>query len=217
MESWFTFLARIVVIAFVAVVVSAVITPTATRLASSLSQSADEPAEVVTRQAERPVVNSTFLSAIIGVAVFGVCLAGSQLWQIQKFKKVEQAIETLDGHISFSPDFSSAFLRHLYSKTTLDLSGTNLTDANFPDIFYLPRLRTLRISSTGVSDEVSSAIAKCRQLQSLDISDTNLSDHSVAWFSNLACLETLIATGSKITDDSELFSQFPKLKKLEFN
>ncbi len=216
MESYLTLLARIVVIAFLAVVISAVFGPTADQLVSKFTDSEVASTEQATTVVDYDSNLRLLISIGVGVSAFGFCLAVAYYFQVRRFNRAVKQIEKLDGKLSFAPNLDMLILKYIYSATTLDMSGTALVDAKFPDVGVLPRLQTLRVASTPITDDASKIISQCKYLRSLDISDTQLSDESIVRFASLKNLENFIASGSAITDNSiKILCNLPKLKRVQ--
>ena len=216
MESYFTLLARLVVIAFVAFAVSAAITPTAKRIGLALSGTvvirADEdiPAPVV------PIDHTPLIFTAIGIGLFTICATGFCYSRVRKLKLALDQIKRLSGNVNLVPNFSSLTLSWLHCKTTVDLSRSTVSDADLPNLSALPRLESLRIASTAVTDQSAQLLSRCRYLKSLDISDTKIGDESIAKISKLPHLETLIASQTQITDNCIVsISDMPQLRKFE--
>lgn len=216
MESYLTLLSRLVVIAFVAFVISAAVTPTAKRIGVALSGTTVSESEDISTIPTEPVGRLPVVPTLIGVSVFVVCTTGLWYFQTRKLRQAIDQIKSLSGRVNFVPEFPSLTFSWLHSKTTLDLSGSMLNDTNLPNVSALPKLESLRIASTEITDQAARTISKCRYLKSLDISDTELGDQSITWISKLPRLETLIASQTTITDNCiELLLDTSKLRKFE--
>ena len=202
MESYLTLLSRLAVIAFVAFIVSAAVTPTTTRISHILSGTTAEPPPSVSDTPSDPIDGRLLTSVAIGTILFATASAGFCFFRLRKFQLAVDHINALGGNLNFIPNSSSLALRWLHSKTTLDLSDTDLADDNLPQFSALPRLESLRVASTSITDNAAQSISQCRYLKSLDISDTKFGDPAIMLISKLPSLETLIASQTLISDNS---------------
>ena len=216
MESYLTLFVRLAVIAFIAIAVTFVITPTASKITSALTGNSAVESDDLPEPTPQPINHNLLLSIGIGVLLF---VATASLLVYSRLRKFFRAIENtkrLGGRVTFTPSFSSQAFCWLHSKTTVDLSGVKISDDTITQLAALPRLEVLRVGSTDITDAKAEPISKCRYLRSLDISDTNLGDPTVQQISQLPNLETLIASDTLITDASiESLAELQELRKLE--
>ena len=216
MESYLTIVVRLVVIAFVAILVSLAVAPTADKIVGSLAgNNAVQPSDSY-EPATKPVDTPMLMGIAIGAFIFAVATILLVYYRLQKFHRAVEVATQAGGNVTFTPDFSSKAFCWLHSKTILDLSGTKLSNEIISQISSLPRLEVLRFGSTNIIDSGADLISKCKHLRSLDISETKLGDHAMLQISKLRNLVTLIASKTQISNNSiDLLASLKKLRKLE--
>jgi hypothetical protein len=87
---------------------------------------------------------------------------------------------TLDLSGSAITDGAASYLGQLRTVTALYLCGTNLTDASIPHLAAIPLLRQLVLSGTAVTDAGVIGLAAARGLKFLQLYDTKVTIAGVA-------------------------------------
>lgn len=105
MESYLTFVARIIVISFVVIVATAAITPTSDKLVSSLPLASDSSPVEWETSLERPA-NTYHSVAVAGFAIFGLCLVSGLIWQCRVLSQVQSHADIIKAHERSSDETS---------------------------------------------------------------------------------------------------------------
>ena len=82
----------------------------------------------------------------------------------------------------------------------LNLSVTEVTDADLQQLSQLTRLRTLDLSSTYVRGAGLANLPMPSRLEALNLSSSKISDEEVVWVSRLTNLRKLQLSGTDVTD-----------------
>jgi uncharacterized protein YjbI with pentapeptide repeats len=84
---------------------------------------------------------------------------------------------------------------------TVDLTGTDVTNADLEQLQAFTQLLGLILTDTGVSDDGLRHVAKLGTLTTLELYRTSISDAGLEHLSNMNSLAGLYLKGTKITDD----------------
>jgi Leucine Rich repeat len=91
-------------------------------------------------------------------------------------------------------------LKGLLQLTTLNLSGTAVTDAGLKHLSGLTQLQGLNLYGTKVTDAGLKELAGLKRLQTLELSYTQVTDAGVKELARLKSLQWLTLFGTKVTD-----------------
>ena len=94
---------------------------------------------------------------------------------------------------------------------TLDISGTQVTDAGLKELALLKGLRKLRISAMPLTDAGLGVLKELKDLEYLDLNATKVTDKGVKDLAALKTLKQLLLLGSEVTDKgfNELKASLP--------
>jgi hypothetical protein len=102
----------------------------------------------------------------------------------------------------------------LRNLTSLQLTGTKITDAGVPHLLALPKLAGLHLANTGITKNSLPVIAKMRRLRHQDLSGTDVGD-DLAPLAALQELDWLLLEGLPVSDQSEeIIASLAKLRRL---
>jgi hypothetical protein len=203
MKSWLLLTIRILVVAFVVSTMGFVcakpLMPVRTALAPNLD--VNQPAEPT-----QPgwIDKVSEINAVpLFVCVFGLATGGGVLfWQrVRRSKRAfNQALE--QGEVLTQPEFLFDWMTYLHSKVTIDLTGSQVADANFPKVDSIRGLVCLRVPNNELTNESCCRIARCSTLERLDLSNTKINDDGLAKLSKLAELKMLKIENTDVGLDS---------------
>jgi Leucine-rich repeat (LRR) protein len=117
-------------------------------------------------------------------------------------------------NLSFSEltDADVPSLAGLSQLRRLSLSGTKLTDAAAPPLAAMPELRMLDLAATEVTDAGAKALGAAKSLTHLDLSHSKVTDAGVSAVAKLPGLKVLGASGLPLTNKSlEALAGVPSL------
>ncbi len=112
--------------------------------------------------------------------------------RFQRFCKSCDAIKRLGGRIAASPNCENSILGYVFSTFTVDLSGTEVSDANCPSFRAIPFLTKVRLGDTRIGRQTINELSWCRHLASLDLSGTSIQRRETAALLKLKKLENLL-------------------------
>ncbi len=115
-------------------------------------------------------------------------------------------------------DAGAQVLSTLPNVFELTLERASITDAAYPHLAKMKKLRILRANLTGTSDVGVKALADATQIELLDFRDcTGVSDEGIAALSKLTKMRSFKVWGKQITDKSlKVISSWTNLSSLGF-
>ncbi len=104
--------------------------------------------------------------------------------------------------LGFSDQFGDdglAILKSLPQLTTLDLSGTNVSDRDIDRVLVLPQLQELELNRSDLTDEIVSRLAALKDLRKLVITDNPKVTDATAVIEGFPSLEEFWIEGTSIS------------------
>ncbi len=97
-------------------------------------------------------------------------------------------------------DEAMGHIANLTGTETLDLSGTDITDASAKYLSRMRGLRELRLTATAITDNALTALASMPTLNKLFLNETSITDHGIAHLSRVLSLNTLDLSSTSVTN-----------------
>lgn len=120
----------------------------------------------------------------------------------------------MNGNERVDDDAAPHFAK-LKALRSLDVSGSQITDATVAKLKRLTKLRELLVASTGVTSRCLQDIGNLKELVRLDLSGTIVSDDGLEHLQQLPILKYLILNSTQITGDAvAVLSQLKTLSEL---
>lgn len=105
-------------------------------------------------------------------------------------------------------------LKNFKKLRSLDISFTQLTDAQLEDICECSGLEVLDVSDTEITDDGAKFLSRLTNLKMLDVSSCNISTKGLQYFSELKNIEVLGLSLTKIDSDISALKGLSKLRSL---
>ena len=132
------------------------------------------------------------MALLFSVATALTFYVAFEVIRFNRFCKSCDAIKRLGGRIMASPECDNPFLGYVFSSFVVDLSGTNVSDANCPSFRAIPFLTKVRLGETHVGRQTVEELSWCPHLVALDLSGTPLERRQIGPLAKLKKLENLL-------------------------
>ncbi|MBI1375101.1 MAG: hypothetical protein GC159_20475 [Phycisphaera sp.] len=111
----------------------------------------------------------------------------------------EPKVDTSQASIQKGADVGAQLAALAPDVTSLDLSGSAVTDAQLGDVATHSTIKSLNLSGTGITDQGLSHLSGMTQLDYLDLRGTQITDAGVAQLQTLTNLSYLMLANTAVT------------------
>ncbi|MEZ5943017.1 MAG: leucine-rich repeat domain-containing protein [Planctomycetaceae bacterium] len=133
----------------------------------------------------------------------------------QKLNDAGEIVELNLRGVTFDPG-NTRIVAELKRLRVLNLSNTNVSDADLKPLNSLPRLEKLSLTGTKITDAGAMHIAQMKSLTHLDLCDTAITDKAFSQLAALPVLQHLDLARTKLTDESaESFKELTSLTSIK--